>query len=125
MLAISYVIVCVWLIIANSEGQADIIVCPSKLLYNFPCPGCGITRATLKFLHCDIISAFTMNPNVIFSILFIIIYPFLFFVDITIKKGIICRLFSHVEDLLHQKYIWIPFLVIEILIWVHNIRTGI
>ena len=118
-------IVCGWLYYANLEGQAGIIVCPSKLLYNVPCPGCGITRATLKFLHFDIMGAMALNPNVIISILFLILCPILLLIDRIEKKNIILRLYTHIELLLHKKTIWIPFLIIETLIWLHNIISDV
>lgn len=121
IIAISYVIICGWLLYANSEGQAGIIVCPSKLLYHIPCPGCGITRATLRFLHFDIKGALLMNPNVIFSITFLFICPIILLIDWNGKKDIFSRLYNNIELLFHKKVIWIPFLIIEILIWFHNI----
>jgi len=43
-------------------------VCPSKILFGLPCPGCGLTRAALLMLGGDIIGSLRMNP----------ILPFLF-----------------------------------------------
>jgi hypothetical protein len=119
------VIACGWLYYANLEGQAGVIVCPSKLIYNVPCPGCGITRATLKFLHLDIMGALVLNPNVIFSIIFLILGPFILLVDCIGKKNLILRLYTYIELLLRKKAIWVPFLIIEALIWLHNIISDI
>ena len=124
-LAIAYIIVCAWLVYSDLEGQANIIVCPSKLLYQIPCPGCGITRATLKFFHLNIVDALALNPNVIFSILFIICSPFILLVDIVSKNNIVFRLYNNIEALLHQKIIWIPFFFFELFIWIRNVMYGI
>jgi hypothetical protein len=119
------VIVCGWLLYANSEGQAGIIVCPSKLLYHIPCPGCGITRATLRFFHFDIMGALELNPNVIFSMLFLTICPILLLIDCISERKILLWLYTNVEVLLHKKVIWISFLIVEILIWLHNIKVNL
>ena len=36
--------------------------CPSMLLFNLPCPGCGMTRAYLALLRLDPIRAFQWHP---------------------------------------------------------------
>ena len=107
------------------RGQADIIVCPSKLLYHVQCPGCGITRATLKFLHFDITGAFRLNPNVVLSVLFIFLSPIVLLIDFMANKNISFKLYSSVDALLHKRFVWIPFLLIELSIWIHNIWSDI
>ena len=62
-----------------------------------------------------------MNPNVIFSITFLFICPIILLIDWNGKKDIFSRLYNNIELLFHKKVIWIPFLIIEILIWFHNI----
>ena len=37
-------------------------VCPSALAMNFPCPGCGLTRAGLALLRGDFTTAFGLQP---------------------------------------------------------------
>lgn len=48
--------------------------CMSKLMTGFPCPGCGMTRACLSFLHGDMEAAFYYHP------LFWLIIPLLLLV---------------------------------------------
>lgn len=36
--------------------------CPVRLLFGFPCPGCGVTRAVLSVLRLDLKAAFQYNP---------------------------------------------------------------
>lgn len=38
--------------------------CPFALLTRHPCPGCGLTRATLALLHGDVASAVHFHPLV-------------------------------------------------------------
>lgn len=37
-------------------------VCPSALVMNFPCPGCGLTRAGLAFLRGDFAISYSFQP---------------------------------------------------------------
>lgn len=101
------------------------IVCPSKLIYHIPCPGCGITRATLMFLHRDFIGAFRMNPNVIFSISFLFGFPVILTIDLLTQKQLTMAFYARMENLLHKYSIAIPFFIVEICIWIHNIINEI
>jgi hypothetical protein len=38
--------------------------CPMATVLGIPCPGCGLTRATLALLHGDIHGAFRLHPLV-------------------------------------------------------------
>jgi hypothetical protein len=39
-------------------------MCPTALFLGIPCPGCGLTRATLALLHGDIAAALHFHPLV-------------------------------------------------------------
>jgi hypothetical protein len=36
-------------------------ICPSKILFNKECPGCGTTRATMRILHFRFAEAWQFN----------------------------------------------------------------
>jgi len=40
-------------------------VCPTALFFGIPCPGCGLTRATLALLHGDVGTALRLHPLVL------------------------------------------------------------
>lgn len=42
----------------------SIPVCPTALILHIPCPGCGLSRATLAALRGDFASAFKLHPAV-------------------------------------------------------------
>ena len=48
-------------------------VCPFAILFGFPCPACGLTRAGISFLTAHFSTAFQMNPCI-----FLLIYKYIF-----------------------------------------------
>lgn len=40
-------------------------LCPSAAVLGLPCPGCGLTRATLALMHGNFAEAFAMHPLVL------------------------------------------------------------
>ena len=51
---------------------AGVPVCPTALLFGLPCPGCGLTRATLALAGGDVAAAQALNPlAVVVSPLFV------------------------------------------------------
>lgn len=98
----------------------QIIVCPSKLLFHIPCPGCGITRATLLWMHGCIKDALLINPNVLLAIAFVGGFPVLLVIDVACKKRLLIVLYHKLEAVLHHKWSLVIFLILELCIWIHN-----
>lgn len=42
-------------------------LCPSRLLLNVECPGCGLTRATQHLIHAEWHTALEYNPIVVIT----------------------------------------------------------
>lgn len=122
--ALAYVIVCLWLL-SVKEGQTTITVCPSKLVYQIPCPGCGVTRATLLMLKGSIVDALMMNPNCLFAVVFLYVYPILLLLGIINKKSYIMLSYQMMDKTLKNKICLYILLVSELMIWIHNIVVGI
>ena len=120
----AYIIVCLWLL-SVKEGQTTITVCPSKLIYHIPCPGCGVTRATLLMLRGSITDALMMNPNCLFAVLYLFAYPALLLLSIINRKAYIMNAYKLLDRALHNKICLYALLGAELIIWVHNILTGI
>jgi len=40
----------------------DVALCPMAVFVGIPCPGCGMTRATLAALHGDFAASFHFHP---------------------------------------------------------------
>jgi hypothetical protein len=45
--------------------RSGLPVCPLAGVFGIPCPGCGLTRATLAFVRGDLRQAFTFHPLVL------------------------------------------------------------
>ena len=59
------------------DKQEFYLVCPFRWVTTLPCPGCGLTRATLEVLQGNFLNAITINPLVILVVPTLIISPFL------------------------------------------------
>jgi hypothetical protein len=46
----------------GTHQQLGLPPCPSVLLFDRPCPGCGLTTSWTSFLHGDIVTAFKCHP---------------------------------------------------------------
>lgn len=42
----------------------ELPLCPFAIVTHYPCPGCGLTRATLALLHGDVADAYHLHPLV-------------------------------------------------------------
>jgi hypothetical protein len=47
-----------------AAAVAGLPLCPTAALFDTPCPGCGLTRATLALLRGDVTAAFALHPLV-------------------------------------------------------------
>lgn len=46
----------------GTHQQLGLPPCPSVLLFDRPCPGCGLTTSWTSFLHGDLLTAFKVHP---------------------------------------------------------------
>lgn len=53
------------------DSEDGIVVCPSRLLFNVECPGCGMTRAMMHFIHLE------FEEAVYFNMLSLVVLPLL------------------------------------------------
>lgn len=122
---IGYVAAILWLLLCNSQHGGDFTVCPTKLIWSIPCPGCGITRATLLFLHGNIAKAIRMNPNVLLSVLFITAFPIVVIIKTFTKIDFIYKTYINIETYLKKKTVLFTILYFEVIVEVHNIVNHI
>lgn len=103
-----------------SEGLACFTVCPSKLLFRLPCPGCGLTRAAVLLSRGDVCGALAMNPNIVFAALLAVAFPVLWVRDALCGKRLTYDLYLRVERLLHTPWL-AAVIVFEAAVWINNI----
>lgn len=109
----------------NYQGDAQIVVCPSRLIFHISCPGCGITRAVVKMLRGDVVGALMMNPNVILAISFMMLTPFCLLWDAIMNKRWAYKCWLFYEKAFQNKFVIVSFLAIEVLIMIHNMVNDI
>ncbi len=66
--------------LAEPSGVPSVNLCQFKLATGLPCPGCGLTRATILMAHGDFTRAWMYNPFIlaIFPAMVVLaIYPFI------------------------------------------------
>lgn len=97
------------------QGGANIIVCPFRLITGLPCPGCGITRATLLCLHGNIYEALILNANFILVIGFLCCSIPLFIWDLC--SGFIHKLFLSITSSRIFKRSFHIFIILELIYW--------
>lgn len=123
-MAISFIGI-IWLyIVSNFEGHT-FVGCPSKLLLHIPCPGCGMTRATLCLLQGDILLAVWYNPNSVIFIPFVLIEALVGFVDLIMSKLYAYQLFYYMSNYMGKPFIFCVFIIFEMSVLIHNIIVGI
>ena len=106
-------------------GQGGFTPCLSKYFFHLPCPACGTTRGIFMLLHGQLLDAFHMNPNSFLVVLALLVMTTLLFADAFSRRNRLYRLYIYVDKLLHNKYLLVPFLFFELLIWIRNIYIGI
>ena len=98
------------------HGGAKVIVCPFRLVTGLPCPGCGITRATVLCLHGCFREAVALNLNFILAVGFIICGPFLLAYDLMTGR-IYSFYVRHAADKRFKQSMYV-FLAVELVYWV-------
>ena len=102
-----------------------VTVCPSKLLWHIPCPGCGTTRAFLLILKGDILEGISLNPNSIIAVVYLAIFPFLLLIDVIFQVHSVYDLYLFVNKVLSVKWVFVFILMFEFAVWIHNIWSGL
>lgn len=49
-------------------------ICPFKILFGFPCPACGLTRASISLFSGNLVQALQYNITVVFWWILIILF---------------------------------------------------
>lgn len=72
----------------------------------------------------DILGALKMNPNCLFAIFFLCVYPIILLLSIIRGKEYLSNIYQILDKALKNKICLYTLLVSELIIWVHNFLTG-
>lgn len=82
-----------------------------------------MTRATILLFRGEVISALALNPNVIFSFLFITLYPLVLIAELVLRKDLMLVIYDYLDSFLKKTILFWGLL--EVIIWIHNILNDI
>lgn len=116
ILILVYLFGIVWIVL-NKCLNLSITLCPTKILWGIPCPGCGITRAIKLCFEGDLWAAVLMNPNIILVWIVLPIAPFILITQLATKKDYIER----INAFLNKKVYLFIIMIAEGSIWIYNI----
>ena len=106
----------VWITL-NNIYDINMMLCPTKILFGIPCPGCGMTRAIKHCLEGELMAAVRMNPNIILVCIVLPIAPFILITQLATNKDYIAR----INAFLDKKVYLVIILIAEGSIWIYNI----
>lgn len=116
ILILVYLFGIVWIVL-NKCLNLSITICPTKILWGIPCPGCGITRAVKLCFEGDLLAAVRMNPNIILVWIVLPIAPLILITQLKTRKDYIAR----INAFLDKKVYLVIILIAEGSIWIYNI----
>ena len=116
ILILVYLFGIVWIVL-NKCLNLSITLCPTKILWGIPCPGCGITRAVKLCFEGDLLAAVRMNPNIILVWIVLPIAPLILITQLKTRKDYIAR----INACLDKKVYLVIILIAEGSIWIYNI----
>lgn len=102
-----YIPLLIFAIYAIGTAVFSIPNCLVKLAIGFPCPGCGLTRATLSLLRFDFVQAFMYNP-------LIFIVPPIAWILIFHERPILNKIYK-------STFFWIVLCVIVLIVYILRI----
>lgn len=116
-----YAVGLVWYVM-SIFGIIDFIICPTKLIWKIPCPGCGITRACILLSHGHLVQAIEMNPNILIIAPAMVILPILITNSLLSLKYDLAYCYNFINRLFSKRYILTLFMIGELFIWAYLIQ---
>ena len=111
-----------WIAWGQHEGASHLpTVCPSRLLCGLPCPGCGASRAMELLFQGKWTDAFLMNANAYLIAVSLITASLAWIADICLHTSFLERCYKWVNHCLQCKWVWIPLVVVETIVWAVNV----
>lgn len=108
--------------VAQSQAPG---ICIVKRLTGVPCPSCGTTRSVMAIAKGDLGEGIYWNPFGFLITGILIVSPLWIAGDLLSRKASLLKVYLKAEDLLKQKRIAIPLILMVILNWIWNIAKGL
>ncbi len=99
----------------------NLVSCPSRLIYDIPCAGCGGTRAFLLLVKGHPLDAFFMNPNVYPAVMLLGAAVVLALYDAMNHTDLLNHYCQRFRQLGNRPQVYVPVLICELAIWAYNI----
>ena len=122
-LIIASVIGVAWVLLSYFTQRAGytLISCPSRLLLDLPCAGCGGTRAFLLLVKGHPVDAFLMNPNVYLVVPAFAAAAALSAYDYVRHTDRLNECNRSVNRFINRPFVYIPLIVFELTVWAYNV----
>ncbi len=114
-------IVWVLIVILTQHAGYDFVSCPSRLVYDLPCAGCGGTRAFLLLIKGHPIDAFFMNPNVYLVVPYLAAGVCLMVYDMIRHTNLLDTYSAKFNKKVNRPAVYIPIIIFELCVWGYNI----
>ncbi len=116
-----FAIAWVLLVLVTRHAGYNIITCPSRLIYDMPCAGCGGTRAFILLIKGHPVDAFFMNPNVYLVVPYFLTGFILMVYDYFCHTDRLNECYVRFKKWVNRPVVYIPVLVFELAVWGYNI----
>ena len=122
-LIIAGIIGVAWVLLSVVTKRAgyDLVSCPSRLLLDLPCAGCGGTRAFLLLVKGHPVDAFIMNPNVYLVVPAFIAAAALSVYDYFNHSDRLNEYNRIINRFINRPFIYVPIILFKLSIWGYNI----
>ena len=97
------------------------VPCIFKIIFDLPCPACGLTRALVLAIQLDFVGAATMNILFVPLAIFAVAYFIAVLMDVFIGKQAIER----INKLMNRKWVIALAAVLMCVSWYYNWVRGI
>ena len=109
-----------WIVLSRLAISVP-VKCLFRAVTGVPCPACGNTRAVVTFFKGNILEALYYNPLGILLACLSLIVSIWIIGDKLYHNNSFFRAYQYAEQLLKNKYIYIPAIILVTSNWVWNI----
>lgn len=112
-------------LVSTGKPGSQVVVCLIKYLTHFPCPSCGLTRALLALVQGNVTAALYWNPIGLPVFAMLVLLPLWLAFDLVCKKQTLFKCYHQMEQIVNQRKIAIPLILLMLGNWIWNIYKGL